>query len=63
MMTVDCVLPAGFVVQRKGEQGGGSEGAADEFQPFPSRHRVFVSAEEPMVTIETAPHHYRLPFS
>jgi hypothetical protein len=44
-------------------KGRGNDGATDEFQPFPSRHRVFVSAEELMVTIETAPHHYRLPFS
>jgi len=53
---------SGFLSRRGTDEGGGSDGAADEFQPFPSRHRVFVSAEEPMVTIETAPHHYRLPF-
>ena len=53
----------GFLSRRGTDEDGGSDGAADEFQPFPSRHRVFVSAEEPMVTIRDRATSLSPPFS
>ena len=52
----------------EGEDEDNGQGTAKEkaeverFQLLSSRHCVFVGAQKPVVTIETSPHHNRLPF-
>ena len=49
--------------RRRASKSRGSDGGANKFQLLSSWHCVFVSAQKPMVVVETAPHHNRLPFA